>query len=158
MSNFKKVEEFHLTFGHPVHKKVRHHIFQTDPSAVQLRMALILEEVEELKQAVLEKNMVEVIDGLADILYVVYGMGHTFGIDLDAAFDIVHRSNMSKICDTEDEALESIRIYNTDKDFENKVSYRLADNHKHFVVYNNVTGKILKSHRFQLPNFTPLME
>ena len=55
--------------------------------------------------------MVETIDALADILYVVYGAGASFGIDLDKAFDIVHRSNMSKLCQTEEDAIETVRIY-----------------------------------------------
>ena len=62
-----------------------------------LRISLISEELEELKKAVLDNNIVEVADALADILYVTYGSGHAFGIDLDKCFNEVQESNMSKL-------------------------------------------------------------
>ena len=62
-----------------------------------LRISLISEELEELKQAIFEKNLTEVADALTDILYVTYGAGHAFGIDLDKCFDEVQNSNMSKL-------------------------------------------------------------
>ena len=62
-----------------------------------LRISLINEELEELKQAMSEKNLTEVADALTDILYVTYGAGHAFGIDLDKCFDEVQNSNMSKL-------------------------------------------------------------
>lgn len=68
-----------------------------DFSTRELRLELIDEEVEELRVAVANRDMVEIADALTDILYVVYGAGHTFGIDLDACFDEVHASNMSKL-------------------------------------------------------------
>ena len=63
----------------------------------ELRLELILEEVEELVTGIDNEDLVEIADALTDILYVTYGAGHTFGIDLDACFDEVHRSNMSKL-------------------------------------------------------------
>jgi|TARA_B110000858_G_C17751175_1_gene449750 predicted HAD superfamily Cof-like phosphohydrolase len=68
-----------------------------DAKTQNLRMALIDEEVGELRQAIADKNMIEVADALADILYVVYGAGHAFGIDLDECFNEVHRSNLTKL-------------------------------------------------------------
>ena len=68
-----------------------------DFSTRELRLELIDEEVEELRVAVANRDMVEIADALTDILYVVYGAGHTFGIDLDDCFDEVHASNMSKL-------------------------------------------------------------
>ena len=93
MSNFKKVKNFMLKFGQEV---------KTDPSfpneqITKLRYGLIKEELSELDQAIKEKNIVEVADALTDILYVTYGAGHAFGIDLDKCFEEVQNSNMSKL-------------------------------------------------------------
>ena len=77
-----------------VSDSIQTNIFKEDPNLVRLRLELISEEFKELIDATNEHDMVETIDALADILYVVYGAGASFGIDLDKAFDIVHRSNM----------------------------------------------------------------
>ena len=74
-------------------------------------MKLIVEEVEELQEAVKNHDMKETIDALSDILYVVYGAGSSFGIELDKAFDMVHESNMSRVCKDLDEANETIKWY-----------------------------------------------
>ena len=63
----------------------------------ELRLELIAEELDELSDAVADRNMVDIADALTDLLYVIYGAGHTFGIDLDECFQEVHRSNMSKL-------------------------------------------------------------
>lgn len=68
-----------------------------DPAVVDLRVDLIAEELEELENAIRERNLVEVGDALVDLLYVIYGAGHSFGINLDECFLEVHRSNMSKL-------------------------------------------------------------
>jgi predicted HAD superfamily Cof-like phosphohydrolase len=93
MTNFEKVKQFMETFGQEV--KSEPEIPTLDASA--LRYDLIKEELEELFEAIANKDMVEVADALTDILYVTYGAGHTYGIDLDKCFDEVHRSNMSKL-------------------------------------------------------------
>jgi predicted HAD superfamily Cof-like phosphohydrolase len=92
-TNFKKVEEFHNTFG------VENLSSPNFPAEKiqQLRIELIREEFEELKEAIDDNDIVEVADALTDILYVVYGAGLSFGIDLDKCFEEVHRSNMSKL-------------------------------------------------------------
>lgn len=92
-SNFKKVIEFHELFDSPA--KSNPH-FPND-NLIGLRLRLIDEEVDELKEAIEQRDIVEVADALTDILYVVYGMGITFGIDLDECFNEVHGSNMSKL-------------------------------------------------------------
>ena len=107
------------------------------------RMALIDEEVEELREALINKDRVEVIDALSDILYVVYGAGKTFGIDLDKSFDIVHESNMSKFCKTEEEAKETVKYYEQNIKLYKTPTYR--QNGDLWIVYNGDTGKILKS-------------
>ena len=93
MSNFKQVKIFMETFGQEVKKKPS---FSTD-KINKLRYNLIKEELEELKQAMANKDLLEVADALTDILYVTYGAGHAFGIDLDKCFNEVQDSNMSKL-------------------------------------------------------------
>ena len=93
MSNFNKVETFMKTFGQEV---------KTEPSFStekinKLRIDLIKEELQELTDAMNNKDLLEVADALTDILYVTYGAGHAFGIDLDKCFDEVQNSNMSKL-------------------------------------------------------------
>lgn len=93
MTNFEKVKVFMETFGQEVKSTPEF----PDLDTVALRYDLIKEELEELYEAMGEKDIVEVADALTDILYVTYGAGHAFGIDLDACFDEVQRSNMSKL-------------------------------------------------------------
>ena len=93
MSNFNKVKTFMKTFGQEVKTKPS---FSTD-KINSLRYDLIEEELEELKIAMKNKDLLEVADALTDILYVTYGAGHAFGIDLDQCFDEVQNSNMSKL-------------------------------------------------------------
>ena len=93
MSNFNKVKTFMETFGQEVKNKPS---FSTD-RINKLRYDLIKEELEELKEAMANKDLLEVADALTDILYVTYGAGHAFGIDLDKCFDEVQNSNMSKL-------------------------------------------------------------
>ena len=93
MSNFSKVGTFMKTFGQEVKTKPS---FSTD-KINKLRIDLIKEELEELTEAMNKKDLLEVADALTDILYVTYGAGHAFGIDLDKCFDGVQNSNMSKL-------------------------------------------------------------
>ena len=93
MSNFNKVKTFMETFGQEVKNKAEF----PNEKIVQLRSELIKEELEELNQAIKDKDIKEVADALTDILYVTYGAGHAFGIDLDKCFHEVQESNMSKL-------------------------------------------------------------
>ena len=93
MSNFSKVGTFMKTFGQEVKTKPS---FSTE-KINKLRIDLIKEELEELTEAINNKDLLEVADALTDILYVTYGAGHAFGIDLDKCFDEVQNSNMSKL-------------------------------------------------------------
>ena len=93
MSNFKKVKNFMETFRQEVKTKPS---LSTD-KINNLRYDLIKEELEELKVAMENKDLLEVADALTDILYVTYGAGHAFGIDLDKCFEEVQNSNMSKL-------------------------------------------------------------
>ena len=93
MTNFEKVGKFMKTFGQEVKSKSS----LSSEKINSLRISLIEEELEELKQAIREKNLLEVADALTDLLYVTYGAGHAFGINLDKCFDEVQKSNMSKL-------------------------------------------------------------
>ena len=93
MTNFQKVKTFMQTFDQEVKSKPS---FSTE-KINELRYNLIKEELEEFKHALENKDLLEVADALTDILYVTYGAGHAFGIDLDSCFEEVQNSNMSKL-------------------------------------------------------------
>ena len=93
MTNFESVKKFMETFGQEIKEKA---CFPND-KIISLRYDLIKEELEELREAIDRKNIKEVADALTDILYVTYGAGHAFGIDLDKCFEEVQNSNMSKL-------------------------------------------------------------
>ena len=93
MTNFEKVRIFMKTYGQEVKDKAGF----SDARTNKLRIDLIKEELEELNDAMQDENLLEVADALTDILYVTYGAGHAFGIDLDKCFDEVQKSNMSKL-------------------------------------------------------------
>ena len=92
-SNFEKVGDFMEAFG----QRVEMEPTWTDFNTRELRLELIQEELEEQSDPVADRDMIQIADALTDLLYVVYGAGHSFGIDLDECFEEVHRSNMSKL-------------------------------------------------------------
>ena len=93
MTNFENVKKFMETFGQEIKEKASF----PDDKITSLRYDLIEEELSELKEAMVKKDIKEVADALTDILYVTYGAGHAFGIDLDKCFEEVQNSNMSKL-------------------------------------------------------------
>ena len=93
MTNFNSVKKFMEVFGQEVKTKAE---FPSE-KIIKLRYNLIKEELDEFEEALKDKNLKEVADALTDILYVTYGAGHAFGIDLDKCFDEVQISNMSKL-------------------------------------------------------------
>ena len=95
MTNFEKVGSFMKTFGQEVKTKSG----LSTEKINKLRVSLINEELEEFKEAIKNNDLKEVADALTDILYVTYGAGHAFGINLDKCFDEVQQSNMSKLGD-----------------------------------------------------------
>jgi predicted HAD superfamily Cof-like phosphohydrolase len=218
-SNFHKVHTFNTVAGIYTQDTPDPKVFK-DTKLIDLRLSLIIEEVKELKEAVDNKNFTEVIDALADILYVVYGMGSSLGIslinvhsykiskvfppvfpeesdlmilysyynflndatsnqdfsnislnlmnmintvyiismkcniDINRAFDIVHQSNMSKFPSTEEEAKKTVEWYlNYEKKYDSP-NYRKKN--EYYVVYNETTGKILKSIKYVPANFDSL--
>ena len=102
MSNFQSVKKFMQTFG----QEVKNQAEFPNGKIVQLRSDLIKEELDELNQAIKDNDIKEVADALTDILYVTYGAGHAFGVDLDKCFEEVQKSNMSKL------GLDGKPIYN----------------------------------------------
>ena len=95
MTNFEKVGLFMKTFGQEVKKKPG----LSSEKINKLRVSLINEELEEFKDAIKNNDLKEAVDALTDILYVTYGAGHAFGVNLDKCFDEVQQSNMSKLGD-----------------------------------------------------------
>ena len=93
MTNFKSVKKFMETFGQEIKEKASF----PNEDIISLRYELIKEELDELKEAMDKKDIKEVADALTDILYVTYGAGHAFGIDLDKCFEEVQNPNMSKL-------------------------------------------------------------
>ena len=93
MTNFESVKKFMETFGQEIKEKAE---FPSD-KITSLRYNLIKEELDEFQEAMKNNDLLEVADALTDILYVAYGAGHAFGIDLDKCFDEVQNSNMSKL-------------------------------------------------------------
>ena len=102
MTNFKSVKKFMETFGQEIKENAQF----PDKKITSLRYDLIKEELEELKEAIDDNDIKEVADALTDILYVTYGAGHAFGINLDKCFEEVQNSNMSKL------GLDGKPIYN----------------------------------------------
>ena len=157
-TDFQKIIEFNKAFGVTTHTTPQLDIFDKDPKLVAYRLALVQEEFEELQEAIKTKDFIEVLDSLTDIQYVVLGFYTAIGIDADRAFDIVHKSNMSKLCKTEEEAQHSVELYlsETPQRYDSP-AYRKADDNVHWVVYNKNTEKILKSHKYTPANFDNLM-
>jgi predicted HAD superfamily Cof-like phosphohydrolase len=93
-TNFDKVRDFMEACDQDIETSPK---FPLDPDVTFLRVKLIREELQELEEAIAYNDIVEVADALTDLLYVVYGAGHTFGVKLDACFDEVHSSNMTKL-------------------------------------------------------------
>jgi len=148
-TNFEKVVDFNTQFGvlQSSELKPKVDILDKDPNTVEFCLKLIREEVKELEQAVKEKDFVETVDALGDILYVVFGMGSRIGINMDKAFNLIHENNMSKLCKTEEEAQRSVKYYeeNKSKLGYDSPAYRMAVDGMHWVVYNQSTKKVLKS-------------
>jgi len=159
-SNFEKVVNFNTQFGVMSGPMVPDaEILTKNPVLVERCMNLIREEMKELEAGVREKNMIEVVDGLGDILYVVYGMASRLGLDADYAFNLIHENNMSKLCVSEDQAKRTVQKYKDEYDAvqllpaEERVlkqvydtpAYRPAPDGMHWVVYNESSKKVLKS-------------
>lgn len=158
-SNFQKVLQFNKAFGIKTYTEIQHDIFDKDPKLVQYRLDLIEEEVNEFKQAIKDKNMTEILDSIGDIMYVVLGAATAFGFDADKVYDIVHNSNMSKLCKSEEDAIITVRQYKEEVPQRyDSPAYRKSDDNIHWVVYNQNTMKILKNYKYAAVDFTELLK
>jgi predicted HAD superfamily Cof-like phosphohydrolase len=157
-TDFHKVLQFNKAFGVESHSKPNLQIFDNNPKLVEYRLSLVKEEFQELVDAISNKDFNETIDALTDIQYVVLGFYSALGIDADKAFEIVHSSNMSKLCKTEEEAQKSVSCYLEESPQRyDSPSYRRADDDVHWVVYNASTNKILKSWKYTQANFNSII-
>jgi hypothetical protein len=150
-TNFQDVCDFNTQFGV---KKLDMASLDDEPF-IESKMALIREEVSELEEAVKNKDLVETVDALTDILYVVLGMGYGLNVNLDEAFKIVHDSNMSKICLTEQEATDTVAWYKINQTRYTRPNYRV-NSAGNYVVYDEATRKILKSIYYKPADLTGL--
>lgn len=155
---FQRVAEFNRLFGNKTYTTPRLDVFDTDPKCVERSFSLIEEEFNELKSAIKNKDFIEIIDALSDILVVVNGMGCQLGIDLDKSFDIVHKSNMSKLCKTEGEAIQTVKWYLENEKRYDSPYYEIAPDNVHYVVRNKSTNKILKSINYTPANFDSMLK
>lgn len=147
------VRAFHETFGMPVASSFDPLLFENH-KLIKLRIDLIEEELQELKDAIDQKDRKEVIDALADILYVTYGAGVSLGIDLTEAFRLVHVSNMSKADLTEEDAKKSVQAYQDDPRYDSPAYKKVGSR---YVIFNKSTGKTLKSLRYGPVDLSPLL-
>ena len=143
-TNYDKVREFNAVFGSPVYKQYKHELWE-NKKIIKLRLDLIKEEVRELEDALENNDIIETMDALGDILVVTYGALDAFGINGDKVFDEVHLSNMSKLCNTEQEAIESVEWYKTNNKIYDSPTYRYCNKQDKYIIYNSSSGKILKN-------------
>lgn len=156
-SNFQKVIDFHNAFDQPTPSIMQKDISIQDRILCDFRLSLIEEEFNELKDAIKTNNFTEIRDAIADILYVVYGTAVSFGINADKDFNIVHESNMSKLCDNEADAIATIEDYKR-KIAEGSCQYNdpiyiYREDIKKYIVKDGKTGKVLKNIKYNKVNF-----
>ncbi len=141
-TNFDLIKQFHHLFNLDVREVPYLSCFQNQ-KLMKLRLALIDEEVQELHDAVEQSDFIEVIDAGADLLYVVYGMFSALGVDANEAFRLVHESNMTKLCNSEQEAIDTVEWYK-EKRPEFEAAYERHVNGK-WRVFDKKSGKVLKN-------------
>jgi predicted HAD superfamily Cof-like phosphohydrolase len=156
-SNFQKVCEFNKAFAIKSNNEPQFDLYKKDPALVKCRLDLILEEVNQLTGAIKDENFIETEEALTDLLYVVYGAATAFGFDADKAFDIVHESNMSKLCKTEVDAIETVKRYTETPIRYDSPNYRKSEDDIHWVVYNESTQKILKNYKYKRADFSSIL-
>ena len=147
----ESVKEFHETFNHPVLSNPT----IPDKSRCQLRINLMQEELNEIKQAIDNNDIIEIADGLCDLMYVLAGSIHEFGLSskFEELFQEVQRSNMSKACNTEQEAISTVNFYlnrdNTIAEYKQK-----GDK---WIVYRKSDNKLLKSINYSSANLEQIL-
>ena len=157
-TQFEDVIDFMTQFGQTTYDNPQVSLLKNDEKLKNFRLSLIDEEVSELKEACKNNDFIEVIDACGDILYVVFGMCATYGININEAFRIIHESNMSKLCKSEEEARETVEWYKQNDKRYDSPAYKLCNDTKHWMVYNESTKKVLKSINYTPANFNTLMK
>lgn len=148
-TNFEKVSTFNNVAGVATLSNVTPDVVESKKELVNQMFSLIDEETKELREAIDNNDVVEIRDALADILYVTYGMGYRLGIDMDKDFDIVHSSNMSKFCTSQEEAEKTVESYTTKFKEGNSPYdspyYEKIPKSNLWVIRNRSSGKVLKN-------------
>ena len=154
-TNFEKVIQFNETAqvdrAGPAESQS---VLTARPALVKSCLALITEEVRELNDAVEANDLTETRDALADILYVVYGMAYRLGIDADRDFSLVHDSNMTKFCSSEEEARATVAQYRAkfeagESPYDTPAYRKATTGDSLWIVFNESTGKILKNMNYK---------
>lgn len=154
MSFSKMLREFHEKFELEVRNEPYMEVFN-DEKLLNLRFKLVEEEFNEMKDAIKNKDIVELLDSIQDMHYVLSGFCTSCGFDEDKAFKLVHQSNMSKLCDTEEQAKESIEWYKETRP-EFQPAYRKTKDGSKWLVYDELTGKVLKNKYYKAVNLKVL--
>lgn len=155
MSFSDRVREFHTKFEQDIRDLPYREIFQ-DQKLLNLRMKLIQEEWNELQEAVANQDITEMFDAIIDLHVVLSGFSVSCGLNEDIGFDLVHESNMSKLCDTEEQAKESIIWYReTRPEFD--PAYRKTKDDTKWLVYDKITGKVLKNKYYKPVDLSSLV-
>lgn len=155
-TNFERVVEFNTAAGVVTARNAQSTESGLDAlsHSCTLGAALIYEECQELLTAITRRDSSAIVDAIGDILYVTYGFGHRLGVDVDAVFAEIHRSNMTKFCTSEDEARATVTWYRTNenesKRYPNVDYVRRSENC--WVVTDTETGKVLKSVLYSPPH------
>lgn len=141
-----------------INNEMQHDLFDKDkiPTNIVTLHSFIKDYIEQLKKSNNEKNYKLMIELLVCLLYHIYKLGIQLGIDLDRSFDIVHNSNMSKLCLTQQNAIDTVEWYKKNDTRYDTPNYRKSDNDKYWVVFNESTGKILKFKDYKPANFTSM--
>lgn len=147
-----QVADFHKTFQHPILPTPQ----IPSEDRCKLRVSLIAEELEELEEAIKDKDIVEIADALCDIQYVLSGAILEFGLGekFKALFEEVQRSNMSKACDTEEEAIKTVEYYQKEKDTEGYYEKRDGK----YLVFRKGDNKTLKSINYSPADLKSILE
>jgi predicted HAD superfamily Cof-like phosphohydrolase len=157
MSYFERVLEFNRTFGVKTHETLQKDIFDTEPESVDFAMRLIREEMQELEDAVKDKDYVETADAIGDSIYVLLGLSARIGVNMDDVFARIHNNNMTKACSSADDAVLSVDYYRAHPEL-GYLTPNYRESNGRFIVFNESSKKILKAHTYIPVNLQYLIE
>lgn len=152
-----EAHDFTLQIG-VIDNKPNLSMLEEHPNIIDVQLNNIINDMKTLEESVNEKQFTRTNDSLKNIIFDVNEMFYVIGINGDQAFDLVHKSNMTKLCSSEKEAEETVAWYiNNEKRYDSP-SYRKSYNDKYWVVYNKSTGKILKSINYKPVDFSSILD